>query len=292
MDVLRTLVKVSRPPGWCFGPILYAIGAIHAKGPSRTSHVTLLLQSLSLSFPLALVVFGVNDVYDYATDLNNPRKQANDLEGTVLSPTYHTPVLLSAPLATLLVVLCSASTRCVQNILTTLALLFFSWEYSAPPLRFKERPVLDSLSNGAIVILAYLSGFTARGGHLRQVPTKGLLLGLCTAGVHALGAAVDAEADAVAGQRTIATALGRSGAVAFGTLCYLAALYAEHAFSIFGAYLVGALAVMLLPLLVPAQAHRAFRVIVYWTVAMSAVWLLEKSVSSGRRRNRGRARES
>ena len=71
-------------------------------------------------------------------------------------------------------------------------LVFFSWQYSATPLRFKEKPAFDSLSNGVIVDLVYLAGYTAGGGRLdRKVfELKGHILGLCTAGVHALGAVV------------------------------------------------------------------------------------------------------
>ncbi|EIW56689.1 uncharacterized protein TRAVEDRAFT_73151 [Trametes versicolor FP-101664 SS1] len=282
MDVLTTILRVSRPPGWCFGPILYAIGAIHGRGPVR-GYGPLLLQLLSLSFPLALVVFGVNDVYDYDTDLLNPRKTADGLEGTVLSPAYHTPVLVSAALASLLIMYCSALTRTSQNLLTTLLLLALSWSYSTPPLRLKERPILDSLSNGLIVILAYLSGYTARGGRLLRPPAKGLVLGLCTAGVHALGAAVDARADAAAGQRTIATVFGADGAVAFAALSYFVALCAEGSFtSIFGVYLLGGLGVTLLAFLDLDRAHLAFRLVVYWTVGMSSVWFADKVLAKAR----------
>ncbi|KAI0351668.1 hypothetical protein OH77DRAFT_1487130, partial [Trametes cingulata] len=285
MDVLRTLLKVSRPAGWCFGPTLYAIGAIHGRGSARAPSLSLLLQLLSLSFPLALVVFGVNDVYDYFTDVHNPRKVADGLEGTVLPPTYHSPVILSACLASLCILVCSSFTGRTQNFVVTLPLLVLAWQYSAPPFRLKERPVFDSLSNGAIVVLAYLSGYTALGGSLRHIPPKGLVLGLCTAGVHALGAAVDAEADAAAGQHTIATALGQRGAVLFATLCYVAAVLAERNFSVFGVYLLGGLLMMVFPLVDVSRTHLAFRLVVCWTVGMSALWFADKALRLRRAKN-------
>ncbi|KAI0772477.1 hypothetical protein BD413DRAFT_612620 [Trametes elegans] len=284
MDVVRTIVNASRPVGWCFGPILYGIGAVHGKGLTRASPVTLLLQSLSLSFPLALILFGVNDVYDYDTDLRNPRKTADGLEGIVLSPSLHAPVLLSAWIATLCILLCFGLEKNAQHLVVSLFLLLLSWGYSTPPLRFKECPVLDSLSNGTIVLLTYLSGYIARGGSVYNAPTKGLVLGLCAAGVHALGAAMDAEADAAAGQRTIATALGPRGAVAFAAAAYLLALSAERKLSIFGVYLAGGLALMSLPLADISLAHGAFRAITCWTCGMSMLWFAEKALSSIRRR--------
>ena len=165
-----------------------------------------------------IVVFGVNDVYDHASDLRNPRKVADALKGTVLDPALHDIVTLSAWIATSIVMAASLLVSRPPNTVVVGALLTLSWQYSAPPFRFKERPVLDSFSNGAIVDLAYLSGYTAGGGKLEQdmLRLRGHVLALCTTAAHALGAAVDVDADAAAGQSTIATALGPRLAIAFG----------------------------------------------------------------------------
>ena len=143
------------------------------------------------------------------------------LEGTVLLPAQHAAVIASSWAATALVIAVAMFTAHYHNVLIILALLFLSWQYSAPPLRSKERPLLDSLSNGAIVDLAYLAGYTAGAGVLdmRAIRLKGHVLGLCTAGVHALGAIVDADADASVGQRTIATAFGPRVATSFAAGC-------------------------------------------------------------------------
>ena len=164
------------------------------------------------------MVFGVNDVYDYASDMRNPRKVADALEGTVLAPALHDIVMLSAWVATAFILAASIMIARPSNTIVVVALLTLSWQYSAPPFRFKERPVLDSFSNGAIVDLAYLTGYTAGGGRLdcEMLRLRGHVLALCTTAAHALGAAVDVEADAAAGQRTIATALGPRLAIAFG----------------------------------------------------------------------------
>lgn len=60
MDVenFTTVTKVSRPPGWTFGPILYTIGLIHSpSGLAFLGKTRACLQLLSLSFPLALGVY-------------------------------------------------------------------------------------------------------------------------------------------------------------------------------------------------------------------------------------------
>lgn len=79
--------------------------------------------------------------------------------------------------------------------------------------------MFDSLSNGLVVFLAWFCGFSFSGLNLSDVPSKGLMLSLCTSGIHALGAVIDVDADVAAGQRTIATALGQRQTAIFSALC-------------------------------------------------------------------------
>ena len=79
------------------------------------------------------------------------------------------------------------------------------------------------MSNGLIVWLCWARGYADSGLPLFgpnavDSATKGWLLALCTAGVHALGAAADIEADSAAGQRTIATVFGRRFAATFSVI--------------------------------------------------------------------------
>ncbi|KAI5118399.1 hypothetical protein M0805_007533 [Coniferiporia weirii] len=237
VEQLSLLIRISRVPGWCFGPILYTIGVIHSRLLPRTIPDILRLgfQLFCLSFPLCIIVFGVNDVYDYASDLRNPRKQGQSLEGGVLNPIHHGLVLSAARVSTTLVFLSSltplftsspgsSAYRLLQGPLCTILLLFLSWQYSSPPLRLKEQPIVDSLSNGAIVWLSWALGYVACGGALfgssaGEGASKGWLLAFCTTGVHALGAAADIEADVAAGQRTIATVLGTRITAGFSAAC-------------------------------------------------------------------------
>ncbi|KAH9916283.1 uncharacterized protein BXZ73DRAFT_53857 [Epithele typhae] len=279
--VLATVVRVSRPAGWAFGPILFAIGLVHSPHGSAGIAKYAALQLFSLSFPLALVVFGVNDVYDYPSDARNPRKLADALEGTVLLPEFHPAVTTAAWIATAFISATSLLSARRANISVVTVLLALAWQYSAPPLRFKERPVLDSLSNGAIVDLAYLAGYTAGGGALdaRMLRLRGHVLGLCTAGVHALGAAVDVAADAAVGQRTIATVYGPRAAAAFGLFNFLFAFAVERSFSVFGVYILGGIVIMSSVIVDLGLSHLAFQTVVYWTVIMSVAWFVQKATS-------------
>lgn len=161
----------------------------------------------------------MNDVYDYDSDLRNPRKIAEGLEGGILQPVFHKDVVAAAWFSTFLIVAISFLSKHPQNIAANAAIVLLGWQYSSPPLRLKEVPVLDSLSNGLIVFLGWFAGFSFSGGSISGAPAKGYMLSLCTTGIHALGAIADVDADVAAGQRTIAVALGKRPAAMMAALC-------------------------------------------------------------------------
>jgi 4-hydroxybenzoate polyprenyltransferase len=161
----------------------------------------------------------VNDVYDYETDIRNPRKVADGLEGTVLKPVHRKDLLIAAYISTISILLSALTTQSRDNILATILLVIIVWQYSSPPLRIKEIPVLDSFSNGCLIFLIWFYGFSFHGSSISEVPLRFILNNLCIVGGHALAAVVDSEADAAAGQRTIATAMGKRPTLIFATLC-------------------------------------------------------------------------
>jgi len=272
---LCKILKVSRVPGWTFGPILFGIGLIHSEAlPKSLADLAKAgLQVFALSMPLCVVVFGVNDVYDYDSDRRNPRKKTEGLEGGVLPPMFHQDVLRAAWLSSAFVLGSSVATGRPQNILANATLILLGWQYSSPPLRLKEVPLVDSISNGAMVFLCWFAGFSSSGRGFTEVPSKGYMMSLCTAGVHALGAVMDVEADRAAGQKTIAVVLGKRQASVFAALCYVAASMTVEAKSIFGVYVRFGAIIMILPIVKPQLAHRSFRAIVIISVAMALAWL-------------------
>ncbi|KAG9118481.1 hypothetical protein FRC07_006991 [Ceratobasidium sp. 392] len=250
------LILTSRPAGWGCAPVLYAIGVIHSgmipKSSSALSFT--LLRVAFLGFPLCigrfshlwwfkhvaddltfpeLVVFGVNDVYDYDSDLANPRKSGTSFQGTILPQPYHGFVIQAAAISSLITVgaslllcqyACTASSgwQGYMPLVSTAALVAVGWMYSAPPFRLKEAPFADSLSNGVIIWLAWFVGFCSsrvlagQPWSLADIPTRALTLIPISASVHALAAAADMKADLAAGHRTIATFVGVRGCAAFG----------------------------------------------------------------------------
>ncbi|MBA8814445.1 UbiA family prenyltransferase, partial [Frigoribacterium faeni] len=95
--------------------------------------------------PYNLAMYGINDVFDYESDLRNPRK--GGVEGALLDRSLHRTTLWAAvvtnvPFLVLLVVVGSPLSWLVLAIS-----VFAVIAYSAPGLRFKERPFVDSITS-------------------------------------------------------------------------------------------------------------------------------------------------
>jgi 4-hydroxybenzoate polyprenyltransferase len=168
----------------------------------------------------------VNDVYDYDSDARNQRKNNKWTDGTALDPMHHLYVLRAARISTLLVVLLAlpASVTSPQLLIHTLSLLCLIWTYSLPPFRLKERPILDSLSNGIICWLFWACGYTFSGDTSLVSKTKpaskhGWLVLLYASALHSMAAMVDTQVDSSAKYRTIATVYGERFAAMFSTIC-------------------------------------------------------------------------
>jgi 4-hydroxybenzoate polyprenyltransferase len=161
----------------------------------------------------------VNDVYDYETDRRNPRKLADGIEGGVLHPAHHKDVLVAAYFSTIVIMLSALVTQQRQTILASVLIVVIAWQYSSPPLRIKEIPILDSLSNGCLVFLIWFFGFSLAGSSISEVPVKVIVSFFCAAAGHAIGAVADYEADAAIGQRTIATTMGKKPGAIFAAAC-------------------------------------------------------------------------
>jgi 4-hydroxybenzoate polyprenyltransferase len=154
MNKLLLLIKISRPVGWIVAPLVFLVAFISAGGTSLT--VLSISQILLLSVPYCIFLYGINDVYDYEGDQINPKKgkmMGGFIEGSTLDLKCHSYIKNVSFLVIVLLFLTSFLTLSIANILGMLLLVFFTYFYSAPPLRFKEKPPLDSFSNGMLYFL-------------------------------------------------------------------------------------------------------------------------------------------
>jgi 4-hydroxybenzoate polyprenyltransferase len=219
MPDLRFLLKVSRPRFWFYvlGPYLVGLVA-GAADLNELLYPAYLLIGLYFTFPANLLIYGVNDIFDHETDRINAKKY--DYE-TLVEPDSRGALWLAIaitnlPFAAIFFFANFAASAAV------IGFLFFSVFYSAPPIRAKTKPFLDSAFN----ILYAMPGFFAYSLLSGEFPPAAVVIAaLCwTAAMHAYSAIPDIEADKNAGIATIATVCGE-----YGTIAVCLVLYATSA---------------------------------------------------------------
>jgi 4-hydroxybenzoate polyprenyltransferase len=224
------LLRLSRPRFWLYlaGPVVVGV-TFAADGVAELfSPLALVLFGYFL-LPANVYLYGINDVFDADVDAENPKKEGREVryEGSTL---VLAAVVLSG-LAGLAFVPYFALRGQYGAALAVAAYLFLATEYSAPPLRFKTTPFLDSVSNGLYVLPAVIA-WTAIEGSL---PPAGAVVGgwLWTMGMHTFSAIPDIEPDREAGIRTTATELGEFRTYLYCGVAWLlaaAAFLAVHPF--------------------------------------------------------------
>lgn len=212
------MLKTSRPLGWPIGPLVFLIGILFSGAePTFLS----LVQALLLTFPFCLFLYGINDIYDYESDKLNPRK--GSIEGAKLKPEHHSLVRKASLVGAFSLWLGSLISLNPSNFFSITILLIISYFYSAPPLRLKDKPPLDSLSNGLIFLSVFAAGYSF-GGPLLRIPLKIYLLAACISGVHSFSTIMDYSVDKRIGDRTFAVAFGKRAAAFFALLIFILTL--------------------------------------------------------------------
>ena len=140
MSVLTRLLISSRPISWINTAFPFAAAYYFLGGELN---VFFWVTSFFFLIPYNLLMYGINDVYDYESDLRNPRK--GGLEGGLLPPELHAPTLwtsflLSAPF---IVFIAAASAENVLALVAFLGTIFFVVAYSIKGLRYKEITFID-----------------------------------------------------------------------------------------------------------------------------------------------------
>ncbi|QLD87300.1 prenyltransferase [Natronomonas halophila] len=210
------LLRASRPRFWLYlaGPVIVGVAYAAAGVGDLFSPLAVALFAYFL-LPANVFLYGVNDVFDADIDEENPKKKDREVryQGDRLVPAA---VVVSGLLGVAFVPFLPTVGVAAMG-----AFLLLSVEYSAPPLRFKTTPFLDSLSNGLYI----LPGVIAYAGLTGQGPPLAAVAGgwLWAMGMHTFSAIPDIEPDREAGIETTATFLGESRTYAYCAVCWLAA---------------------------------------------------------------------
>ncbi|MDM7831321.1 prenyltransferase [Cellulomonas edaphi] len=216
---LAQVVGSSRPLSWINTAYPFAAAFLLAGGDDI---LTLVVGTLYFLIPYNLLMYGINDVFDYESDLRNPRK--GGVEGVVLDDRWHRTTLWAAVLSNVPFLVALVWLGNGWSDLVLAISVFAVVAYSAPGLRFKERPVVDSLTSSTHFVSPAVFGVTLAGGSFTR-PVLAVLAAyfLWGAASQAFGAVQDIGADRAAGIGSIATVFGARRTVRLAMAGYGAA---------------------------------------------------------------------
>lgn len=202
--MIRSILAASRPISWVNTAVPFGLAYLLDTG--RFDGL-FWLGFIFFLIPYNIAMYGINDVFDYESDIRNPRK--GGIEGAVLPKRIHRPLLIAAGVTTLpLAAVLYGFGTWISAAWLTLA-LFAVYAYSAPPLRFKEVPVLDSVTSAAHFTVPALVGATITDSTVPPSFWLAMAAFFCWGmASHALGAVQDVVADREGGLSSIATGLG------------------------------------------------------------------------------------
>ena len=253
--MLGRLLYISRPVLWIntLGPAL--VGMWVTGDLWRWEALPLLIW---LTLPFNLLIYGVNDVFDQETDAKNPRK--GSLEGAKILPEEVLPIWRGVLLTNVPFLIYFVSVMPYRAALWILLYAVLFVGYSAPPLRFKARPYLDSLSNAAY---AFPLVFVPLALESPVVWPAALGLMAWSAAKHTFDASQDVDEDRRVGIKTTAVRLSIKGVVlwsgAWWTIATICFALVSPLVTLVNAAYAGGLLYALWRLPSPETGHRLYK---------------------------------
>lgn len=215
--MLKALFVSSRPLSWVNTAFPFAAAYLLTTGQVDA---TLIIGTIFFLIPYNLAMYGINDVFDYESDLRNPRK--GGVEGALLDTRMHRPTLIASVVTTVPFVVYLVIVGSPLSWLVLTISLFAVVAYSAKGLRFKEKPFLDSITSSTHFVSPAVYGLVLAGAvftpQLWAVLGAFFLWGMAS---HAFGAVQDVIADREGGIASIATVIGARWTVRFAVIAYL-----------------------------------------------------------------------
>lgn len=223
MKILE-IIKISRPRFWLYEAATFGlVGTVGAmQGLSFFKDFHFWIFAFYFLIPANILIYGINDIFDYETDKLNQKKGTYEV---LVTPDKNKtlwkwiifsniPFLFFIPLK-------------LPIIISFVLFIFFASFYSAKPIRAKALPVLDSLFSASHYVATGVFGYYLAGGI--KFPIIGILAGMYFAiAMHAYSAVPDIAADLAAKIKTIAIMVGAKRTI---YLCWL--LYAIGAILVF-----------------------------------------------------------
>jgi 4-hydroxybenzoate polyprenyltransferase len=196
---------------WVYTVGSFAIGIVFADEHVTAVHaLPIFIMGVWLTIPANVFLYALNDAYDIDADHQNPRKGGIETALAANQKQFSLRAAAGAAVSFLVPALFVSSS--VVGILVVCCVLAIT--YNIPPFRFKGRPILDCLL--AVVYPACgLAGYVLV---THSFPPANVLLTIVAfaCAMHVYSAAVDRDADKLAGLHTSAVALPSAAVAMIG----------------------------------------------------------------------------
>ena len=219
MNTLGQLTLSSRPLSWINTAFPFAAAYLLT---TREIDLTLVIGTIYFLIPYNLAMYGINDVFDYESDLRNPRK--GGVEGALLDRSLHRTTLIAALVTNVPFLVYLAAVGDPLSWLVLAISVFAVIAYSMKGLRFKEKAFLDSLTSSTHFVSPAVYGLVLAGAAftpaLWLILVSFFLWGIAS---HAFGAVQDVIADREGGLSSIATVIGARATTRLAVVAYVLA---------------------------------------------------------------------
>ncbi len=208
MSMLSFLFKISRFRFWIYTGGTYVVGyALAATLFSDFMRPEYYIYLVYFFFPANVFIYGVNDFWDQDTDELNPKKDDKEhrLKSRERKRLLYSIYAITG-LSLFLMIFQSSGERFIFA-----GFLLLAYFYSAPPLRFKERPFMDFSSNYLYIMPGLFAYYMVAG----ELPAWSIMLAAYChiAAMHIFSAIPDIEYDMISGIRTTPVAIGEKASL-------------------------------------------------------------------------------
>lgn len=256
---MKKILKISRPRFWIYvaGPFWLSAAIFY---PLDQNLIPILVFLLYFTFPANILVYGVNDLYDRATDILNEKKK---LYEQVLDKKDDNKLILTILVSNIPFLIYGFIYLPFSSIVSLLVFILLAWQYSAPPLRAKAVPFVDSLISG----LLYVVPVGVSWGILTNAfpPVLPMIASfIWSYSMHLYSAVPDIKADKIANIQTGATLLGKNTTLYLCGFLYL--LSAVIAFFYIGFFAIIAVFVYLYLIFISIRQQEPEQVLVVYKI--------------------------
>ncbi len=270
---MKKFIKISRPRFWVYvaGPFWLCAAVLYPLGVHLLPIVVFLAY---FTFPANLLIYGINDLYDRETDLVNNKKNSYE---QVLHIHDNKKLIWLILISNVPFIIFGFFVLPQPAFFSLLIFVFLAWQYSAPPLRAKAIPFIDSFLSGLLYIAPVgVSWGIVTNTYPSFIP---MLAGfLWSYSMHLYSAVPDINADKMANIKTGATLFGKNTTLILCGCIYTVSAFIAYFYIGFFAIIAGLGYIYLIVISIlkpqPEDVLRVYKIFPFFNTLVGAILFL------------------